>query len=199
MSKDNKFKKENIDPFPSGSATKFLVSINITLFFLNAILSNHVNLVNIFGLSSKMTGLTIWQPITYMFIQNNLSSFILMNVTLWFFGNNLESLLGRKKYLLYYFFIGASSGLVWLLTNSQSDTILIGPLGAVVGLIVAIGMLNPNSTSYWYFMIPIKTISFVKLLFVLNLIFHFRGYDYSDLVLSAMLIGFIYMKLLSRS
>lgn len=108
---------------------------------------------------------------------------------LWMFGAAVENYWGVKKFLIYYFVAGIGGALVYELWQyidfnyimhvqdysgvqiSLNQTIsvdqfmnrftMVGASGAVYGLLLAFGMLFPNSLIYIYFLIPVKAKWFV--------------------------------------
>ncbi len=64
---------------------------------------------------------------------------------LWIFGNNVEDLLGRGRYLLLYLASGAAAALVQALSAPHSDVPMIGASGAVAGVLGAYLMTYPRA------------------------------------------------------
>ena len=135
---------------------------------------------------------------------------------LWMFGNTLENIWGPNRFLLFYFVCGVGAGLVQELvqyiqyaTTLQAYTSVnmgghiipmgeylnmlttVGASGAVYGILLAFGMMFPNSTLYIYFAIPIKAKWFVLIYGIIEL---FSGFTSADNVahfahLGGMLFG----------
>ncbi len=138
-----------------------------------------------------------YQLITYMFMHGNLSHIFFNMFALWMFGYTLENHWGSKRFLLYYFVTGIGAGIVqeivWYIqlhdiiasgyemvsygvgTTSVpvaeflNHFITIGASGAVYGILLAFGMMYPNSYIYIYFLFPIKAKWFVLLYGLLEL------------------------------
>lgn len=105
----------------------------------------------------------IYQLVTYMFLHANFSHIFFNMFALWMFGRVIENDLGSKRFLLYYLICGIGAGLIqlgvnWIeyssvLNNGASPNVLyayanastIGASGSVYGLLLAFGMLHPNS------------------------------------------------------
>lgn len=121
---------------------------------------------------------------------------------LWMFGNTLENLWGSKRFLLFYMVCGIGAGLCQELVQYiqyatslanyatvnmggnivTMDTYLnmmntVGASGAIYGLLLAFGMMFPNSMIYFYFLIPIKAKWFVIGYAVIELITGLTGVD----------------------
>ena len=105
---------------------------------------------------------------------------------LWMFGNTLENIWGPKRFLLFYILCGIGAGLiqegvqyiVYARELSQYQNVnmggtiipmgqylnyltTVGASGAIYGLLLAFGMMFPNSMIYLYFFMPIKAKWFV--------------------------------------
>lgn len=178
-------------------AIKVLIIINIAIYLLQSISTSQVDLVPIFGLSTRTVWPLIWQPVTYMFIHGGLWHVAINMFVLWMFGGELESIWGRSNFLKYYFVTGVGAGLVWLIFNiGGSNAILIGASGAIYGILMAYGLMFPNRTVYLYFLFPIKVKWFV--IFIGAVAFFSSmgtGSNISHLThLSGMLIGYLYLR-----
>jgi membrane associated rhomboid family serine protease len=153
-----------------------------------------------------------------MFMHGDFGHLFFNMFALWMFGNTLENIWGPNRFLLFYFACGIGAGLVQELvqyiqyattlqgyTNvnmgghiipmSQYLNLLttVGASGAVYGILLAFGMMFPNSTLYIYFAIPIKAKWFVLLYGIIEL---FAGFSSVDNVahfahLGGMLFGLI--------
>jgi hypothetical protein len=80
---------------------------------------------------------------------------------LFMFGAVIENYYGQKRYLIYYMATGIGAGLIQLLVcylqGIYTPVPTIGASGAVFGLLLAFGMLFPNTPLYLLFIpIPIK-------------------------------------------
>lgn len=125
------------------------------------------------------------QMFSYIFLHSTDSfNHIFFNMfALWMFGSIIENFWGSKRYLLFYITCGLSAALtqelVWwfsmpqeILLNYQNTLAslnTIGASGAIFGLLLAYGMLFPNSYLYVYFFIPIKAKYFVIIYGLLEL------------------------------
>jgi len=64
---------------------------------------------------------------------------------LWIFGNNIEDLLGRARYLLLYLSSGAAAALIQALSARHATIPMIGASGAVAGVLGAYVMTYPRA------------------------------------------------------
>ncbi len=64
---------------------------------------------------------------------------------LWIFGNNIEDVLGRAKFLLFYLACGVGASLVHILSDTTSIVPTVGASGAIAGLMGAYVLLYPHA------------------------------------------------------
>lgn len=187
------------------TVVKNLLIINV-LFFLATIAADvtlHINLSDYLGL--HYIGASDFHPyqlVTYMFMHGDFAHLFFNMFALWMFGNTLENIWGPNRFLLFYFICGIGAGLTQeLVQYIQYATTLsgyqnvnmgghiipmadylnllttVGASGAVYGILLAFGMMFPNSTLYIYFAIPIKAKWFVLIYGLIELFAGFRGVD----------------------
>ncbi len=107
-----------------------------------------------------------WQLLTYGFLHGGLGHFFFNMLALWLFGVAIERTWGSRRFAFYYFFCLIGSGLIQLLVITFIDPTpvpTIGASGAVFGILLAFGMMFPESEIYLYFLFPIKAKYFVLL------------------------------------
>jgi membrane associated rhomboid family serine protease len=157
--------------FPRG--VKWLLITNIALFviYFFATVSGYGSLFDPFVLVpyDVLFRLNVWQVVTYMFLHDPRGfGHILFNMlTLWMFGNDLESDWGTRFFLKYYFLCGIGAGLCVIVANALFGTLAtstIGASGAIYGLLLAFGMLYPDRQVMFSFLFPIKAKYFVMIL-----------------------------------
>ena len=186
------------------TVVKHLLIINILMFLATFTLERfHIDLTNILGLHFfKASDFRIYQFITYMFMHANFGHLFFNMFALWMFGNTLENIWGSKRFLLFYMVCGIGAGLCqelvqyieyatslsnYATVNTGSQIIpmsaylnmmnTVGASGAIYGLLLAFGMMFPNSRIYLYFLLPIKAKWFVIGYAVLELIMGIGGAD----------------------
>ena len=167
---------------------KNLLIINGILFLADIVLSRFgIQLNEILGLHFFLaSGFRPYQLLTYMFMHANFSHLFFNMFALWMFGNTLENIWGTKRFLMYYLICGLGAAVmqegvqyieyVTQLSHYQNvnmgSTIIpmseylnymttVGASGAIYGLLLAFGMMFPNSLIYLYFVMPIKAKWFV--------------------------------------
>jgi hypothetical protein len=87
---------------------------------------------------------------------------------LWLFGRDVETIYGKRLYLQLYLSLVVLSGLVWLGLNlvQGSHAMLIGPSGAVTGIMVLFVLHYPTRTILFWgvFPIPVWVLASLQLL-----------------------------------
>ena len=152
--------------------TKNLIIIN-GIFFLALIVGERwsIDLNHLLGLHFIMApNFNPLQLLTYMFMHANISHIVFNMFSLWMFGRIIESVLGGKKFILFYIVCGVIAGLsqelvqlisyyaqglanyemvnlgISMIPMSQylSTWTTIGASGCCYGILIAYGMLFPN-------------------------------------------------------
>lgn len=188
------------------TVVKNLVIINV-LFFLATIAAETVLRIDLSDyLGLHYIGASDFQPyqlVTYMFMHGSFGHLFFNMFALWMFGNTLERIWGPNRFLLFYFVCGIGAGLaqelvqyIQYLTTLQgydneriaANHIIpmseylnmlttVGASGAVYGILLAFGMMFPNSTIYIYFAIPLKAKWFVLIYGIIELFAGFTSVD----------------------
>ena len=186
------------------TVVKHLLIINILMFLATFTLERfNIDLANILGLHFfKASDFRIYQIITYMFMHANFGHLFFNMFALWMFGNTLENIWGSKRFLLFYMVCGIGAGLCqelvqyieyatslsnYATVNTGSQIIpmsaylnmmnTVGASGAIYGLLLAFGMMFPDSRIYLYFLFPIRAKWFVIGYAVLELLLGIGGAD----------------------
>ena len=138
-----------------------------------------------------------WQPITYMFMHDGFWHLFFNMFALWMFGATLENSWGNKRFLIYYMVCGIGAGLIQMLVislqihallqvlspdihqfhalNAAMNSVTVGASGSVFGLLLAFGMMYPNSVIYIYFLLPVKAKWFVVFYGAIELFYGVTG------------------------
>lgn len=129
--------------------------------------------------------LYLWQPFTYMWLHSPRDPFhLLMNlIMLWWFGTKLERWWGPKRFLTAYVIFGLGGAALTLLTGLMAQTALLGPLfpgfwqgshlgasGAVLGIVVAFGVVFANEQLHLLFLGAVKARTLVLIIVAVNLL-----------------------------
>ncbi len=122
----------------------------------------------------------IYQLVTYMFLHAGFGHLFSNMFALWMFGPSLEYRLGVKRFLTYYFVCGIGAALIQMGIASLlgENLTLLGASGAVMGLLLAFGVIYPNNTIYIIPLpFPIKAKWFVVGYAVLEIALGWSGAD----------------------
>lgn len=177
---------------------KNLLIINVIAFLATYVFKMRgIDLSDIFGLHFFASdNYYFWQYITYAFFHANFSHLFFNMFAIWMFGYTLENVWGQKRFLIfclvaclgaavaqqgvYYFMysdllhgvysgVNIGGGITISTAEFLNNLNTVGASGIVFGLLAAFGMMYPNSTIYFYFLIPIKTKWFVIIYILLEL------------------------------
>ena len=146
---------------------------------------------------------------------------------LWMFGAVLENVWGPKRFLIFYFVTGLGAAAVHMGVNAYQiyeisgslnpiglpDLVIdkisrymgptVGASGAVYGILIAFGMLFPNTLLYIYFLLPIKAKYVVIILIGMQLYLGFIDSPTDNVAhfahLGGALFGFLLIKYWGRN
>ncbi|MCG2725489.1 MAG: rhomboid family intramembrane serine protease [Elusimicrobia bacterium] len=190
----------NISPLLFGSlpkATKALIFICGGVFVLELFLKKY--LIYYFGLIpfKVIDSFWVWQIVTYIFLHGGFWHFFFNILMLWIFGRIVESALGTKEFLYYFFMCGIGAGIISILFSFGSARPIIGASGAIYGLMAAFAVLYPRQIVYLYFLLPVKAWQMVAILAIMELAMSFSTTN-SNIAnvahLGGMLIGYLYFR-----
>jgi len=159
-------KKEKIYKFTSignsTNAVRSLILINVILF----IISYFIPLVTQYALYPVSSpNFMFYQVLTTMFLHGGLLHLVLNMIMLWSFGNQIENVIGTKKFLQLYFLSGLVSSLLWMFLGIGPA---VGASGALSGLLAAYLFIAPEAKVMFFFVIPMK---------IKNLIYGFGAFS----------------------
>lgn len=171
--------------------TRNLLIINVLIFLAQVLLGSNIPINKYLALQFYESDYFYpHQIITYMFLHGGISHIFFNMFALFMFGRTLEMVWGPKKFLLYYLITGIGAALAQeivytvhyseIIFNSEITTIhagsdiftrqeffnilpaTLGASGAIFGILVAFGMMFPNSELFIIpFPFPIKAKWFV--------------------------------------
>lgn len=155
--------------FQTPPVVKNLIIINVLFFLATSLLPNGLgnmigdNLALYFWESENFH---LYQLVTHMFLHADITHLFFNMFAFWMFGRILEYDLGSKRFLTYYLITGIGAALLFMCVNWLNITIerggmpagymtqslfnmintpMVGASGAVFGVLLAFGMLHPNS------------------------------------------------------
>lgn len=146
--------------------TVALIAINIGIFVYGILAGISVKLMNTYGMVPRtiLEGRELYTIITSIFLHGG-PIHIIGNVWfLWIFGDNIEDLFGRSKFLLIYFGSGICANLAHVFFNPSSSVTTIGASGAVAGILGAYIIKYPKAkvdTFLFFFIVKIPSFIFL--------------------------------------
>ena len=157
-----------------------LIIINVLVYMATALLPVGDAIYRYCALSLGTPFFHTYQFITYMFLHANFEHIFFNMFALWMFGRTLEYELGPRRFLIYYMVCGIGAALIqWLtaLAFGELPVMLVGASGAVMGLLLAFGVMHPNVPIIFIFLpIPIKAKWFVVIYGVIELFMGWTGF-----------------------
>lgn len=185
--------------------TKNLLIINVLCFFGMIVGERYgMDINNLLGLHFFLASdFNPAQLITYMFMHANFQHIFFNMFAVWMFGRVLEQVWGPKRFLFYYILCGIGAGLIqeavqyieYVVQFAHYDGVntgagvipmaeflnlwnTVGASGAVYAILLAFGMLFPNSQMFVFpIPFPIKAKYFVMGYAVLELLLGLGGSD----------------------
>jgi uncharacterized protein len=164
--------------------TTWILIINVIFFLISTIF------ISIFGAEQVFYWIAlqpnaffsgaVWTLITSMFMHGSLTHLFVNMVSLFFIGNFVEKLIGRKRYLWFYLISGIIAGLTFVFLAyffgtgigenifGSAQVFAVGASGAIFALGGLLAILTPKMRVYVFFFIPMQMwIAMVVLLVVL--------------------------------
>lgn len=171
--------------FRTPAVVKNLIIINALVYLATALIPQFNTLMGtycqLFWIGSPLYH--SYQFVTYMFLHGGFGHLFFNMFALWMFGRTLEYELGSRRFLTYYMVCGIGAailqmGVAWL--TGEIHFSLIGASGAVMGLLLAFGVMHPNEVVLVFpIPMPIKAKWFVIGYAVFELFLGWSGRDAS--------------------
>jgi membrane associated rhomboid family serine protease len=149
----------------------WLIAINVAAFFVDLLLQStlQARTHQLLGLSLRgITGLYLWQPITYMFVHGGVFHLLINMLMLYVCGTEFERAFGRRRFLEFYFACGIVGGLAYLgfaaVKPVYAAIPLIGASGAGYGLLMAAVIFFPHIQVILFIIpMPIRVFALIAL------------------------------------
>lgn len=180
-----------VAPRPAGPpASMILLGVTVALYFVQ--MTSMSDMIRLFALwplatpdlvrfadtGALATGFAPWQLVSYGFLHGDLMHLFFNMFALYMFGLPVERLWGARRFVIYYFVCLVGAGLIQLLVAAISGDVYptIGASGAVFGVLLAYGLMYPNSTIMLLIPpVPMKAKYFVVGYGLLTLFFGMTG------------------------
>ncbi len=146
-----------------GTICKWLIGINVVVFLLTLFVrlpdsdgEPYSPLITLFALrpSAVLNG-AIWQLLTYSFLHAGLWHIFFNMLFLWWFGSEIEDLLGQREFLCFYLLSALLGGVFYVLCNLHGGGYCVGASGAVTAIMVLYACHYPRRTILVFFVIPV--------------------------------------------
>lgn len=182
-------------PFPSRQqgnppVSMILLGITVVIYFVQ--MTAMTDVIRLFALwpvstpdlirfadgGTMSTGFAPWQLISYGFLHGGLAHLFFNMFALYMFGLPVERVWGARRFVVYYFVCLVGAAVIQLAVAAISGDVYptIGASGAVFGLLLAFGMMYPNSRIMLLFPpIPMRAKWFVIVYGILTLVFGITG------------------------
>jgi membrane associated rhomboid family serine protease len=195
--------------FPVG--LKWLLIVNIGLFVIGYLLQGagidfFTRILALIPAEIIGPPFAIWQFGTHLFIHGTSIGLILWNMlALWMFGAEIERLWGTQRFLRFYIVSGAVAGFAAFLCALAFHASLypiMGSSASVNALLVAYGLMFPDQTILFGFLIPMKSKYFVMIIGGIVILQswmavtsgHGAGYVVAAQLLTGLLMGFLLVR-----
>jgi membrane associated rhomboid family serine protease len=169
-------------PGPLTPAVKALIAVNVAAFLVSLVMpAVKISL----GLhpADVVERLSIWQPVTYMFLHGGIFHILFNMLALWMFGVELERMWGTRYFTKFYFVAGVGAAVTTLVlsftplpfANELYHSLTIGASGAVYGILLGYARYFPDRPIYLYFVFPVPAKYFVMIIGAVSLLASMGG------------------------
>lgn len=132
--------------FKRAPVTFMLIIANVAMFFLQQTYEEFtLYRLALWPWNTPVFG--VWQLVTYAFLHGSMTHLALNMFAMFMFGPEIENLLGRARFFIYYFMCVLSAALLHLLVSAMRSAEIVptvGASGGVFGLLLAFGMAFPH-------------------------------------------------------
>src|SRR5262249_45401932 len=125
---------------PSGAACKWLIIVNVVVFFIQLASESQGSRFIIDWFSLRVSDVLdgqVWRLVTYAFLHGSFSHLFWNMLFLWWFGSDLEEIYGWREFLCFYLVAAAVGGLGYMVHVALQPNFFVIPNGRL--LIPAIG------------------------------------------------------------
>ena len=155
------------------SITAWIIIINVVFFIAAFILMYFSGSEKVFSWIALQPNAffqgQVWQLITSMFMHGNFTHLFVNMVSLFFLGNFIEKLIGRKRFFWLYIISGLFAGLIFVSLAyffgntdlgarifGSPEIFAVGASGAIFALAGLLAVLTPKLKVYVFFIIPMQ-------------------------------------------
>lgn len=154
--------------------TYALIIINVAI-FVGTLFVGINESANEYGMkpAEVLAGQNLHTLFTSMFLHGGILHILFNMWYLWIFGDNIEDVLGRGKFILFYLGAGLAASFVHAISGPASMVPTIGASGAIAGVLGAYIVLYPWAKVYalvFYILATVPALVIIGFWFVLQLI-----------------------------
>ena len=164
--------------------TIFFITANVLIFLYQ--ISQPIAPFSIFETYGLIPAQLIETPVrmyptiySSMFLHSGIAHLMGNMLYLWIFGNNIEDVLGKFRFIIFYLVCGTLASMGHIVTDLQSDVPMVGASGAISGILGAYLVLFPfarvKTLVFLGFLITIVRVPAIILLVIWVLIQVFSG------------------------
>ncbi len=163
---DRRYSYDDRGPFMGEwTAVLTIIVANIAIWVANLVAAGSLPINRFLALRGDLPQhlLEVWQLVTYGFVHDASGPWHLVfnMVAVYFFGREIEALLGRGEFYRFYFTAIVLAGIAWVMSVQISQpafaaqTFLVGASGAVMAVMAMFIWYFPRQTVYIYGVLPV--------------------------------------------
>ena len=142
---------------------KWLIAINLGVFLIcyvgGSAIQQSVSVYLALSAVAAVRYFLIYQVFTYMFVHFGVMHVLFNMLGLYFFGVPIEQAWGTRRFVKFYLLCGLVAGFCVLVVNmavGDWGTPTLGASGAIFGVLVAFGVMFPDTVILMFFLFPMK-------------------------------------------
>lgn len=160
------------------TAVLTLIVANVALWVANLVAAGEIPISDFLALRGDLPRhlMEAWQLVTYGFVHASEPSHLLFNmVALFFFGREVEAIMGRGEFLRFYLVAIVLAGIAWLVSvqvgnpGDAGRMFLVGASGAIMAVMAVFIWFFPRQTVYIYGVLPVPAWALGVLFVVMDL------------------------------
>jgi membrane associated rhomboid family serine protease len=185
--------------FPVGTKWLLIVTSAVSVGYLLLASANAASPLTTLFLNpyTVLRNFTVWQLVTYMFLNAGVMQLLWNMLSLWMFGAELERTWGTARFLRFYFLCGGMAALTATLASifwGHPGPLPLGASEAVLGLLVGYAVMFPDNTLLFGFLIPMKSKYFVMIIAAVVILQSLFSTPALVAHISALLTGFLILR-----
>ena len=165
---DRGYSRDSHQPFLADwTAVMTIMVVNVALWVLNLVAAGEFQVSEFLSLQGDLPRhlLKVWELVSYGFVHAPLDPWHLIGnmLMLWFFGREVEEIMGRGEFFRFYFTAIVLAGLAWLASvqlfpdrgGTTANFHLMGASGAIMAVFAVFVWYYPRQTVLLWFVLPV--------------------------------------------